>query len=224
MVPADRAWRAVEMRNFAMFLDWNHKKPLNGWRAPSTVIRWKRPSKEIFPHPGMSSDFCCSGPWLDSEQDGEQRSSVAWFLMIQFLRIQYQPLHSGHGKINKLCYCWFSFLEVPLPQLLIKFLGKPIFPCKGSQLLCTSFTTPWSIGIYFTLDLSLVCLYFRDTVLLSEICRHMSQNWVPITIFRFSEKCDLTQRSVKKLSVAMERRGAQHLWNIICLEESKYRF
>lgn len=39
----------------------------------------------------------------------------------------------------------------------------------------------------------------------------MSQNWVPITMFRFSEKCDLIQRSVKKLSVAMERRGAQYL-------------
>lgn len=220
MVLVGIAWRAVRDEEFCNVSRLKPQKTLKWQKGSFNCNKVGKTQQGDF---SSSWDELCSSlewSWLDSEQDGEQCSSVAWFLMVQFLRTQNQPLHSGHGRINKLCYCYLSFATT----FVIKFLRKSVFPCKGSQLPCTSSTTPWSIGAYFTLEFSLVCLYFGDTVLLSEICRHMSQNWVPITIFRSSEKCDLIQRSVKKFSVAMERRGAQHLWNIICLEESKYRF
>lgn len=105
------------MKNFAVSLDRSHQKPWNGRRVPSTEIGWKRPKQEDFSSSWYELCSLLGWPWLDSEQDGQQCSSVAWFLMIQISKdsIPASPFWT-HQRVNKLCYCWLPFLEVPLPN------------------------------------------------------------------------------------------------------------
>lgn len=129
--------------------------------------------------------------------------------------------HTESININLFYYHGFPFLEVSLPQPLWSYYLVNLHSTvrDHNYHACLS-QTPWSIGFCFSNDLQSLAL---ETWLYCEILGQMSQSWVPTTIFRLSEKCDLIQRSVEKFSVSMESRGAQLLWNIR-LEASKYRF
>lgn len=153
MVPTDTAWRAVRDEEFCNV---SRLKPPKTLKWQKGAFNWNKVEKTQQGDFSSSWYELCSllrWPWLDSEQDGEQCSSVAWFLMIQFLRTQYQCLRSGHTRelINFVTIGAFpggAFATT----FVIKFLGKPTFPCKGSQLPCTSFTSPWSTGVCLTLE------------------------------------------------------------------------
>lgn len=64
------------------------------------------------------------------------------------------PTLWAHKRVSE--HKSFLLLSVTFPggvfatTFVVKFLGKPTFPCKGSQLPCMSFTSPWSIGVFFS--------------------------------------------------------------------------
>lgn len=145
------------MKNFSVSLDWNHQKPWNGRRVPSTETGWKRPKQGDFSSSWYELCSLLGWPWLDSEQDGEQCSSVAWFLMIQISKnsIPASPFWA-HLRVNKLCYCWLPFLEVPLPQLLwSNSLVNLHFSVEDHNYHVHLSWPPWSIGDYFRVQFCL---------------------------------------------------------------------